>query len=397
VPRRLASFALLLAASPACGFVNTSSQGAPDAAGESPVDAAGTVADSAPKPDGALDCSAWRPAVPFEPCDIADRGGLLRFEEVGVYSYNTTTGVLTSPGGDPIEHSAIVIDVDGVSIQLVSAEEVQMAPGAVLAIRGTKPLILVAWDKMEIAGQIDASSRTGSGPGANPADCTDGLRGQPGVANPNGGSGAGGGGLGGRGGDGGVGGGGTNEGNGGLFRSTVNTLRGGCAGGDAPGRSGSIARGGIGGGALALSARLAIQVHDVIHVGGGGGDGGEGGGGAGGGSGGMLWLDAPELSLSTTAILAANGGGGGSGSTAGGEGNDGQDSRIDGLAAVGGDGDGGSGNGGRGSDNVPDGRVGTNSVGAGGGGGGGGAGVIRVDGALQVQIGATIVPAAING
>jgi len=372
--------------------VSTSGQDFPaDAAGEPASDAGATAADSAPQPDGAVECSAWRPAVPFEPCDIADRGGVLLFDEAGVYSYDTGTGVLTSPAGEPIAHSAIAIDVEGVATQLVSAEQVQMVPDAVLTIRGSKPLILVAWDTMAIAGQIDASSQTGFGPGANPADCADGLTGQPGVASPDGGSGAGGGGLGGRGGDGGVGGGSTNEGNGGSFLSSVTGLRGGCPGGDAPGRSGSTARGGVGGGALALSARVTIQLNGAVHAGGAGGDGGEGGGGAGGGAGGMLWLDAPELALSDTAVVAANGGGGGSGSSALGEGDDGQDGRTDGVAAVGGDADSGSGNGGGGSDDVPDGRVGADGS-SGGGGGGGGAGIIRVDGELQALPGATIVP-----
>jgi hypothetical protein len=390
---RSGSVSLLLALSSACGDVRTpGSDFEPDAAVDTGRDAGGTRADAAPGIDAPVDCSDWRPAVPFDPCALLDRGGVLTLVEEGDYSYDTETGELLDPAGEALAHATITFDLEGAAVQVVSTEKLQIGAGANLVVRGPRPLVLVAWDALEIAGQIDASSAGPIGPGGNPSDCEDGQIGQPGAASPEGGSGAGGGGFGGRGGDGGPGGGNTNEGDGGSFIPAATALRGGCRGGDAPGRSGSTARGGAGGGALALSARRAILLSGVIHAGGAGGDGGEGGGGAGGGSGGMLWLDAPQVSLGDVAILAASGGGGGSGSTAFSEGDDGADGRPDGIEASGGGGDGASGDGGNGSSLVPDGRVGASSGSSGGGGGGGGAGVIRVDGELQTTGGAIIVP-----
>lgn len=397
---QLGSVSLLFSLGAACGDVRTpGSDFEPDAAIDIGSDAGGSVADAAPPGvDGAVDCSDWQPAVPFDPCALLDRGGVVTLDQPGNYSYDTDSDELLDPAGAAIAHAALTLDIEGGAVQLVSTETLQIGGAAVLVVRGSRPLVLVAWDAFEIAGQIDASSGAGLiGPGANPTACAEGQIGQPGAASPDGGSGAGGGGFGGRGGDGGPGGGNTNEGDGGSFIPAAPALRGGCRGGDAPGRAGSTARGGNGGGALALSARRVVSLAGAIHAGGDGADGGEGGGGAGGGSGGMVWLDAPRVSLGDTAILAANGGGGGSGSTATGEGDDGADGRPDGVEAVGGGGDGGAGDGGSGSSAVPDGRVGAASGSSGGGGGGGGAGVIRVDGELQTSGAATIVPAPIDG
>jgi hypothetical protein len=394
---RFPSVSLLVALSSACGDVRTpGAQFEPDAATGTGSDAGGGAAADAAPPgvDAAVDCSDWRPAVPFDPCALLDRGGVLTLDQPGNYSYDTATDELLDPAGVAIAHAALTVDIEGGTVQLVSTEKLQIIDGAVLVVRGSRPLVLVAWDTFEIAGQIDASSAGPIGPGGNPPDCEDGQIGAPGAPSPDGGSGAGGGGFGGRGGDGGPGGGNTNEGDGGSFIPTPTTLRGGCRGGDAPGRSGSTARGGAGGGALALSAFRAVQLSGVIHAGGAGADGGEGGGGAGGGSGGMLWLDAPQVALADTAILAANGGGGGSGSAKFSEGDDGADGRPDSTEAGGGGGDGGAGDGGSGSSVTPDGRIGAASTSSGGGGGGGGAGVIRIDGELQTTGGAIIVPAA---
>jgi hypothetical protein len=379
----------------ACGDVRTSGTTLePDAAGDGAESDAAVESpdDAAPEVDGAFDCRTWEPALPFEPCDLAaaDRVGELVLVQKGAYTYETETDELLDPAAQPVEHTAMTIDVEGTEVQVLVVRRLQIAPGASLRARGLRPLVVAAWYGMEIAGLIDVSSGDGIGAGANPADCADGQIGQVGSADKNGGGGGGGGGFGGRGGDGGAGGGG-NDGSGGSFLSSTPGLRGGCLGGDAAGQSGGTARGGQGGGAVGLSSPAAILVAGTLHAGGEGGDGGENGGGAGGGSGGMLWLDAPAIAVSETAILVASGGGGGSGGPlVGGDGEDGENARPDGIQAVGGEGAGGTGGGG--SNDVPDGRVGETASTTGGG-GGGGAGVIRATGELQVLPGALVVPA----
>ncbi|HKE14147.1 MAG TPA: hypothetical protein VKB80_04770 [Kofleriaceae bacterium] len=404
-PRRAGPFAArgpvarLLIASAACGAVIAcgdveTTTSIDDAGNRGPDAGGGATADAAPvDPDAAGDvCATWDPGLPFEPCDIpvGVRGGPLVLLQAGTYTYDTETDELTSPGGTAVAHSSMTLETGG-EVRLISTQRLVIAGGTTWRVTGTRPLVVIAWNAMEIAGTLNASSKAGHGPGAGPPECANAQIGGPGSSTMNGQGGGGGGGFGGRGGEGGSGGGEVNQGNGGSFVGGVSPLRGGCAGGDASGRSGT-ARGGQGGGALALGARLEIQLTGIINAGGAGGGGGEGGGGAGGGSGGMLWLDAPSIALSATAVVAASGGGGGAGSTAFSEGDDGEGARPDGARAHGAPGDGAAGDGGDGSDLVPDGRIATPSSSAGGGGGGGGAGVIRVDGDLDAPSGATIVP-----
>lgn len=97
-------------------------------------------------------------------------------------------------------------------------------------------------------------------------------------------------------------------------------LVGGSGGGGAD-TSGSVPGpfGGGGGGALQLTAMGQLRIDGVINLGGGGGRTAEGNGrdGAGGGSGGALFLEAPAVSVGTSAGVFANGGGGGSASPGG--------------------------------------------------------------------------------
>ena len=87
--------------------------------------------------------------------------------------------------------------------------------------------------------------------------------------------------------------------------------------GGSPGGPGGFVTtgGGGGGGALQISSAVAIQITATINAGGGGGGTGGGGlaGGGGGGAGGEILLEAPEIAMTGSATLAANGGGGGGG------------------------------------------------------------------------------------
>ncbi|MDI1445998.1 hypothetical protein [Polyangium sp. 6x1] len=157
--------------------------------------------------------------------------------------------------------------------------------------------------------------------------------------------------------------------------------------------------GGLGGGALQISAGQMITIDIGINAGGGGGRPGWGGssGGAGGGSGGAILLEAPSILMKGT--LSANGGGGGGGSSnnhgsgtvggagwgttaaPGGSGTDGWGCALNGYT-VGGDG----GKGSAGDSNGQYGQDGDSVFGClggaeyvGMGGGGGGAGRIRIN------------------
>ena len=99
----------------------------------------------------------------------------------------------------------------------------------------------------------------------------------------------------------------------------MTTLIGGSAGGDAA-CGDNPARGGAGGGAVQLTARVRIVLNGVVTAHGGGGSAGlrctprdSYDAGAGGGSGGVIFLQAPVLTMNGGSGLYANGGGGGAG------------------------------------------------------------------------------------
>ncbi|MBL0216500.1 MAG: hypothetical protein IPQ07_21785 [Myxococcales bacterium] len=185
-----------------------------------------------------------------------------------------------------------------------------------VAITGPRPLVLVA-DRItiEMSGILDVAD---GGAGAGPAACADPVSGGIGVDSCSGGAGgsfvsAGG-----------IGGMGTTS-----IPQTPNPgtvpsfLRGGCAGG-AGGHvlNEGMSPGGKGGGAIYLMASQEIVMSGSIYAWGGGGEGGTGGntttgGGGGGGSGGHIVLDAPTITLRSTAHLLAEGGGGGAGGARG--------------------------------------------------------------------------------
>jgi len=263
----------------------------------------------------------------------------------------------------------------------------EIAPGAIVAGIGPRPLVIVSSSDIVVAGRLTVAAdrvEGSSGPGAG---------GDPGGMRNENGGGAGGGGAGGEfivngcegagggggfGSQGGLGGGIEEDGRpttgvrGAIYgNDTLTPLVGGSGGGG--GGGGNPGYGGHGGGALELVAveRIDVVLGGAVDAGGGGGRAGGGGwGGAGGGSGGAILLEAPAVQIA--GFVAANGGGGGGPSEPG---EAGQPDRAPAAGALE-NRDNFSGAGGTGSDGsgvAGDGGTMCNS-----GGGGGGAGRIRI-------------------
>ena len=275
---------------------------------------------------------------------------------------------------------------------------------AALAVTGDKALVIAASSTIEIDGDLDVGSHTGNigsptrGPGASDVACagTGGVNGDGASAGAGGG---GGGALAANGGPGGAINNGDNPGgSAGLGVELPPFIRAGCAGG-ASGSTRSVAAAGDGGGAIELAARASITVKGGINAGGGGGEGGgQQQGGGGGGSGGIISLQAPIVTLASTALVTANGGAGGAGGSDKDSGQPGEDGQPAATSARGGDhgtntagGDGGAlataggsaGSSGGGGDG-----------GGGGGGGGGSVGYIMVRAGTFAATGAVVSPTA---
>jgi hypothetical protein len=266
---------------------------------------------------------------------------------------------------------------------------------APLRATGTKPLVLLAVDSINVANTIDVGShRMGatdsSGAGADPTGSGRCNAGIPPSAVGGTSGGGGGGSFIGSGGNGANGGGG----NGGAHGSVTplgTVLRGGCPGQNGAGLT--PGKGGHGGGAVFLIAGNSITVGGMILAGGEGGEAGTGpgDGGGGGGTGGLIGFDA--MSITVTGTLIANGGGGGGGASGSGtDGGPGGDADST-SAAPGGNGGGTSGgNGGAGSAGPAGGSgVIPGDATGGGGGGGGGAGLIK---GPPASLGTKLSPAA---
>ena len=265
--------------------------------------------------------------------------------------------------------------------------------GGPTAVTGSRPLVLVATNGINLSRTIDASSKKSgaTGPGANYSGCA-AFPTAPGAGSGGGGGGGAGasfmtpGGLGASGDQGNAqAAGGTSPGA--VTAPTV--LRGGCAG--QTGGSANSGAPGNGGGALYIVAGQSITIGTgvAINVSGAGGmHGMHESGGSGGGAGGMLMLYAPTINA-TGAVILANGGGAASGGDMNNDGRDGGDPMQPITAAPGGQGPGGNGgNGGILTTGGSGGGGGANSQG--GGGGGGGVGYIRSNVTLA---GATASPA----
>jgi hypothetical protein len=252
-------------------------------------------------------------------------------------------------------------------------------------VTGTRPLVLLAENSVEITSVLDASSRRGMRTGAGAQMCASGN----GANGLNGAGGGGGGSFGFSGGAGGSGQSGAMFPASGGMPSTVSpqtAVYGGCAGGAGGigGTSGvGAASAGDGGGAIYVIAGTQIHVAAGASINASGAAGGgalaklNGGGGA--GSGGFIALDAPMIIIDGELFARGGGGGGGGGtSAASSPGTEaiGAGGAVPGGAAASGGSRGGDGCG------APGGTVGgfASSAPAGGGGGGGACGRIRLYG-----------------
>ncbi len=387
----------------ACQFDTSTTGAVDDDAGQQPlVDASNAELDATPIDGGTPDavaqinCMDWaqQPTI-VDPCvDFEIVHEPLILDENGTYSYDTDTGILTSPAQTPVPHTSVTLGGNADDPRVVVAGFINVKALTTLRATGGRPLILVSWENLMVAGAIDVGSDdTDVGAGANSDNCDTS---EAGDSAENGGGGGGGGGFGGAGGAGadaedGDG----SDGGAGSDAISDPGFHGGCPGADGgDGQSEIGGDGGNSGGAVYLLARKSLLIGGIIASGGQGGSGSQGdrSGGGGGGSGGMIGLEAGTIQLGSGAVIAANGGGGGGGTnqmTAAA----GQHGQLGAVAALGGDGEGNapSANGGDGGYvTVIDGQDGVTSN-RGGGGGGGGAGHITSRGALSNN-GATISP-----
>jgi hypothetical protein len=324
----------------------------------------------------------------------------LTLDLTGEYIYDTMAGTLTPPGGGtPISHNKSFLGTGPRTPLVINTGRFAIASGSSLRAIGPRPILIVSWSDMVIAGDIDASSidTNDTGAGANGGPCSPAMEG---TSQQEGGGGGGGGGFGAAGGTGGVGRIGQNPGDtpggaGGIAKAAA--FHGGC-----PGARGGFGdslietergRLGEGGGAVYLVAQTSMTVSAVINAGGMGGGGASNNraAGGGGGSGGVVGLEAATVTLQAGCRLAANGGGGGGGGNNG-DSEDGIDGLNDDNAAPGGAGE--SANGGPGGAlNVPAGQLGLSNDRGGGGGGGGVGFIVIVADSISANDAETISPA----
>lgn len=322
------------------------------------------------------------------------------------------TGVIDIDTDDDTMCAAVVAqgDMDRSEVCVVAARNIEI--NAFVFAHGRRPLVLAAIETFTIttAGTVSVASmrRTVNGAGANFSRCANALAGAN-ATNQSGGAG-------GAGGSfqtvGGAGGGGNGNNTSVQPRAELEPgfVRGGCPGGG--GGNAALANGGgrgAGGGAVYVMAGREIRIEGTVNASGESGGGGAGGtgstsggaGGGGGGAGGLIGLDAPFITLGTTAILIANGGGGGGGGSSTQPGKNGAEADATTafpFAAAGGDGGsnntGGRGGGGAAAE-MAAGAGATYTTGFGGaagGGGGGGGGYVKLFGISVTNEGAAISP-----
>jgi hypothetical protein len=298
----------------------------------------------------------------------------------------------------------------GPQVVILSMKQLDIESGKTLTLVGDKPVIFAVYGNSTLTGKLLANAtKQNPGVGGN-AGCGT-QAGEAGVlaSGEVGGGGGGGGGHAHAGANGARGSSGASSGGSGGLAVTgtpaLVPLIGGCPGGrGGTNRSGAVALGGAGGGAVQLSVSGTLQVKDVVSVSAGGGKGGdstadEAAGGGGGGSGGGLLLEADSLDIASSARLTANGGGGGEGGkTPSAKGADGADGSTTGNTQAAGGGTttaGGDGGDGSTANNAQGGGNGGASTGAGGG--GGASGRIRLVATKTCAINTTSSPPHIKG
>lgn len=268
----------------------------------------------------------------------------------GAVSINTDT-----PSVSVSLPTGVKIDVrpqlSGAEAAVLHVSALTINAGAIVKIRGARPLIIVAGGDVSIAGLVDGGAAADiPGPGGAAPAMGPGAGAVGGHGENASDTGGGGGGFGSAGANGGtitgcatavkLGLGGPEAGD-----ATITLLVGGSGGAGSSGTACTPDSGGAGGGALQITSatRIAIAAGGAINMGGGGGEGSTDCGnsdvnsGAGGGSGGAIVLQAPAIT--SAGIVAANGGGGGGSSqTSMGNANPGQNATATLIAADGGTG-----------------------------------------------------------
>ncbi len=337
------------------------------------------------------------------------------------------TGLQQPAGWPGTRADEIVFDVyaqendSGSEVAVLHVGDLEVRDGTRVRVVGSRPLVIIASDRIVIDGLVDAAARGaqpgpgGFTPGLGPIQQNGGANGLSWRLHDGGGGGAGHATAGAAGGSPQCGNGcSASGGQGGTEYGryddlTVSVLRGGSGGG--AGSPGCIENGqrtgGGGGGAVQFHALYSITITKSgrINAGGGGGSGGgmacgiNGSAGSGGGSGGIIFLRAPIIEV--TGIVAANGGGGGGGGdeSTKATGMNGEDGRLSPAPTLGGEGaaPGGTSGGTGGSVDSPAGRPGRGAdadmVGAYNTGGGGGAAGYVVLVAWERESTGTISPA----
>jgi len=299
----------------------------------------------------------------------------------------------TSGCGTPVPSLGVIAQGGGTgpTAALLFTGPVTLEATGFLTVTGDRPLIIVVKGDAALGGLLTTSAGADRSCAAPPFPASfDGFT-------PGGG---GGGGFGAAGSGGGISfRGGVGQGTSG--NQTLVPLRGGCSGG----LGGPTTAGGPGGGAVQLSATGTVVVDGVVSAAGGGGAGApvtvRGGGG--GGSGGGILLEALQVTVGPTGVLAANGGGGGEGSdsAAGIAGQPGMAGTVNAPGGTGGATCGGAGgrggsrtNGTTSGSGPPNGNPCFGSFNnGGGGGGGGGVGRIRVNSVNGCAVNGLVSPA----
>jgi hypothetical protein len=324
---------------------------------------------------------------------------------IGATAIDTTNLTITP---SPVQKFTFEADSNGVAVLSVGAWTVNQD----VRITGSRPLIVVASDVVQISKIIDIGSR-GRNAGAGGQSIGTGTGGNGNTSGMQD-SGGGGGGFGTAGAVGGASENGMAAGGlpGALHSSMISDFRGGSGGGvggSAGACANNLGTGGAGGGALQIFSAVSITMTAPggINAGGGGGLGGCGSSasaGGGGGSGGLIFLEAPTITVGGK--LSANGGGGGGGGINSGgpggedDGDNGGDGQLTNMVASGGpggenNGDRG-GNGGAGGAGITDPAAGSPQTNGGGGGGAVGRIWLRTRGAPATSAGNISPPAIMS-
>ncbi len=294
--------------------------------------------------EGDAHCIAPRPSNGVDPAAADPLSGTTKISASTTFDVDTgaITGGLTRAAVTGIDRGigyfqAPAFAFGGAPLGIFVFHNLTIDASVTVQVTGTRAVVWLVGDVANIAGLVDVAAGRGArsvpGPGGGAGGTATAVAQGCGAGGPGGrgpGSNDGGGGGGGAGTAGAAGGTGQNTTTdiapGGVagsacLPSNLEPLRGGSGGGiGGVGSAPTPANGGGGGGALQITALGSLEITGTINAGGAGGEGGTGvaansefgsNAGGGGGTGGAILLEAPVVTVGSTAIVAANGGGGG--------------------------------------------------------------------------------------